>query len=327
MQIFLLKKVNHYKDYAKNRKITIKSIYLRTKQPRSIQFMSPTTYKVEYEGEAGYLEVNKVKAPLTLVERSAFNSKIHVTPGYTIKEIYVNNEKTYDKNNPLSSQKGFTIHYNPDEGIAYLESEYISCNLKIKVIFEECSEKTRKLAKIIPSYSINKIYVDPSDTNISVEKYSVKDGHGRIVQTQVPIAEGKFKVSAVYLDDYGNVDYAPLPYVSKKDEYEYEDMFCQKCITKSKAYYNGDVKSSKERVDSYGFPYNRTNYHYGENGALISTEAGMGEASFELGKNFAKTWRIPAATKNMEEFFSISQLKKMFNGDINSFGDYFDNIL
>ena len=131
----------------------------------------------------------------------------------------------------------------------------------------------------------------------------------------------------MYLDEAGNTKYAPLPYVSSnKYSYEYEDMFCEKCVDKSRDYYNGDTQTSKERIDSYNHPYTETEHYYGLNSAITVKQAGMGEASFDLGEKFAQSWRIPLATSSSKEFFTKSQLENALTETINSNGNEIENV-
>ncbi|SHK88772.1 RHS repeat-associated core domain-containing protein [Fibrobacter sp. UWH4] len=311
---------------GKNRHIRIKYAALSPLQPRSIQFFPPKTLNVRYKGDVGYMTVNNDKAPVALVEKSDLDAIVHTTPGYVIKQIFVNGLEGYNADDPSKFLNGISITYDESQKVAVIKTNKLTSHLTIEAIFEECSEKDRVLPKVVPSYVKSEMFLDPAEKSKVLETYSVKDGFGRVVQTQVPLTTGKFKISALYLDEAGNTKYAPIPYVSNKGSYEYEDMFCEKCVDKSRNYYNGDTKSSKERIDSYNHPYTETEHFYGMNSALRIKQAGMGEASFDLSNSFAQTWQIPIKTSSSKEFFSKEQLASLSTDGTNSNGNEIENL-
>ncbi|MCQ2108809.1 MAG: RHS repeat-associated core domain-containing protein [Fibrobacter sp.] len=312
---------------GKNRRIRITYAAFKPLQPRSIQFFPPKAYSIKYEGNAGYMTVNGQKAPFFMVGNSKFEAVVHSGPGYILKQVFVNGHEAFNADNPNLTLEGISVVYDVNQKTAVVKANAVICNMTIKAVFEECSEQERNLPKVVPSYVKKEVFLDPADRTKILETYSVKDGFGRVVQTQVPINTGKFKVTALYLDEAGNTKYAPLPYVSSnKYSYEYEDMFCEKCVDKSRDYYNGDTQTSKERIDSYNHPYTETEHYYGLNSAITVKQAGMGEASFDLGEKFAQSWRIPLATSSSKEFFTKSQLENALTETINSNGNEIENV-
>lgn len=314
-------------DYAYNRKIHIKSIQVRPLQPRSIQFKPPVSKKIEYEGNGGYLEVGGTKAPVAMIADASVHAIVHVTPGFKIAQIAVNGKIAFDETDASVKQPSFKVDNMPGQNMAYLDFKLVN-DVKIKVTYRPCAEKEvvkydPSLANIVPSYKKIEAFNDPTDRTNILESYSVNDGFDQVVQTQVAVKPGRYLVSAVYQDEMGSTLFAPKPYIVDKSSYSFEPMYCQQCVKNSAAYYNGQTSVSKERIDSYGFPYTQQNHHYGENRAIVGTSAGPGEASFELGDRFAKTWKVPVKTDNSSEFFTIDQMRK--DKDPNAIGSVFDN--
>ena len=314
-------------DYAYNRKIHIKSIQVRPLQPRSIQFKPPVSKKIEYEGKGGYLEVGGTKAPVSMIADASVHAIVHVTPGFKISQIAVNGKVAFDETDMSVKQPSFKVDNMPDQNMAYLDFKLVN-DVKITVAYRPCAEKEvvkydPSLANIVPSYKKIENFGDPADRTNILESYSVKDGFDQVVQTQIAVKPGRYLVSAVYQDEMGSTLYAPKPYIVDKSSYSFEPMYCQQCVKNSAAYYNGQTAVSKERIESYGFPYTQQNHHYGENKAIVGTSAGPGEASFELSDRFAKTWKVPVKTDKSSEFFSIDQMRK--DKDPNAIGSVFDN--
>lgn len=313
-------------------KIKISRIAFVPNQPMSIQFKAPSIHKIEYEGDVGYLDVGGSKAPVTLIKNSDVHAAIHVTPGYLISKISVNGQLAFDETDPLVQQPAFEVDYRVNQNLAYLDFKLVG-NVKIAVTYRLCSDKIIEqydpsLTNIEPSYEKKVVFNDanPLKKDSALESYFVKDGFGQVVQSQIQLNANAFEVSAVYSDEMGNSLYAPMPYIAEKSSYSFEEMHCLQCVRKSAAYYNGETNLSKERINSYGYPYSEINHHYGENMALVETKAGVGQASFDLGKNFAKMWNIPVKTSASSEFFTIDQLKnRSANNDLNAVGSFLDN--
>lgn len=307
-----------------NRKIRIHRIRAVLQQPRSIQFKPPVTYDVEYEGEGnyGYLDVGGVRAPVSMAEKADVDAALHVLPGYSVEKIQVNGKVAYDRNDPLKKQNGIQVDTFPNQNLVTIRFPLIS-NVKIKVTYGGCSRS--KIPEVIAAYTKSEIFLDPEDKNNVMETYSVKDGFGQIVQTQIPVNAGFFRVSAVYSDIAGNALYAPKPYVVKKSTYSFEPMHCEQCVRNSAAYFSDANAEFKEQVESFGYPYIQHNYHYGENRAVVDEVAGMGEASFALSDKFAKIWKIPVKTTKTSEFFNIAQMQKDLGSNPNGLGLQFDN--
>ena len=304
------------------RKMRIEYIKYIPLQPRSIQFKPPAVDSVKYEGEIGYMEVAGRKAPLAMPNGAEVDARIHSSPGYVITKIDVNGKTAYDENDTSMHLTGVKVEYIRTQNEARIQFPLV-CNVTVSVTYRLCS--TPNLPEVVPSYEKNEIFLDPTDDTKTLTTYSVKDGFGQVVQTQVQINAGQFRVSATYLDEAGNVRYAPKPFVVNKPAYSFEKMSCEQCVKKSAAYYNGDTSIYRERVDAFGFPYANHNYHYGENRAVVGTSAGMGEASFELGDKFAKTWTLPVKTTATTEFFPIKQIQDKSSALPNGIGSEFDN--
>lgn len=305
-----------------NRKVWIKRIAFWPMQPRSIQFKPPVTYKIEYEGRGGYMEVDGLKTPLRILKDADVNAVIHATPGFQISKIEVNGKIAYDEADLTKKQQGFFVEIFNDATLANINFPLIN-NVLIKATYKICSE--RKLSEVTPAYEKNEVFLDPSDRSKVLEAYSAKDGFGQVVQVQAPVNTGLYRVAATYLDDAGNTKYAPKSYIVSKDAYSFEPMNCEQCVKNSAAYYNGDTAKSKERVKSYDFPYTETDHRYGENGALVGVSAGIGEASFAIGNSFAKTWRLPIKTDASSEFFDIAKMQNDFSGILNGVDGQFED--
>ncbi len=344
----------------KGRKVRIHDIRFQPMQPQSYQFRPAGVHEIKFESKSkdsnadnesvGYLEIAGSKAPLKMADGTNIEARIKLPPGYEVAQIEINGYRGYDDSykNPFVAGVGMSLDVDPltmgNHPYVPLRGFYIEklatqnemqvrfplmSDVTISVTYRECSEK--KLPTVVPSYVKNEVYLDPSNNMKTLETYSVKNGFGQIVQTQTALNKGLFSVSAEYLDDADNTLYAPKPYVVKKSNYSFENMFCYKCVLKSSAYYDGQTHVSKERVNSYGFPYTERNYHYGENLALVEESAGMGEASFELGNNPVKTWKLPLRTDASTEFFDVAQIKDDFANNIDEvgkvFNDYYHNRL
>ena len=314
------------------RKIRIEHIAIYPMQPKAIQFRGPDVNKIEYEGNAGesedvgFLEVGGARAPLSLMSGTDVTAKIHTPPGYDITKITVDGQVAYSKDDPNVKLKGYIV--NILSPIETTVSFSLTGNVKISVSYKKCSTPLIDDATyVMPSYVKNEIFYDPADKTKVLETYSVLDGFGDVVQTQTALDKNLYSVSATYRDDAGNALYAPKTYIVKKSAYSFERMYCQQCVNNSAAYFDGQTDISKERVNSYGVPYTQYDYHYGENMALRGVRAGMGEASFSLGKNFAKTWKIPLETSASSEFYSQKQLESAVSSDKSDFDIEYENRL
>lgn len=337
----------------KGRKIRIRSISFQPMQPRAFQFRPADVHEIKYESKSkdsnadkenvGYLEIAGSKAPLKIADGTDIEARIKLPPGYEVAQIEINGYLGYDdsKKNPFIGGVGMSLDEDPltmgNHPYVPLRGFYIEklatqnemlvrfplmSDVTISVTYRKCSEK--KLSPVVPSYVKNEVYLDPSNNTKTLETYSVKNGFGQVVQTQTALNNGLYSVSAEYLDDADNIQYAPKSYVVKKSTYSFENMYCYDCVRKSAAYYDGQTNVSKERVDSYGFPYTERNYHYGENLALVGEIAGMGEASFELGNNPVRTWKLPLRTKASTEFFDVKQIKDDFSNNPDEVGNVFN---
>lgn len=338
----------------KGRKLRIRYIRFRPMQPQSYQFRPAGVHEIKFESKSkdsnannesvGYLEVAGSKAPLKMADGTNVEARIKLPPGYEVAQIEINGYLGYDDSykNPFVAGVGMSLDVDPltmgNHPYVPLQGFYIEklatqnemqvrfplmSDVTISVTYRECSEK--KLPTVVPSYVKSEVYLDPSNKAKTLETYSVKNGFGQIVQTQTALNNGLFSVSAEYLDDADNTQYAPKSYVVKKSTYSFENMFCYKCVRKSAAYYDGQTNVSKERVNSYGFPYTERNYHYGENLALVEESAGMGEASFELGNNPVRTWKLPLRTDASTEFFDVTQIKDDFANNPDEVGKVFND--
>ena len=304
------------------RKLRIRYIRFLPLQPRSIQFKPPAVDTVEYEGEVGFLEIAGTKAPVSMPSGTVVDARIHSSPGFIISKIYVNGKTAFDENDDKASLQGIVVENQKDLDEAFLRFPLVS-NVKISVSFRACSAPV--LSEVVPSYEKNEIFLDPKDNTKKLTTYSVKDGFSRIVQTQMPVNENLFRVTATYFDDAGNVQYAPKSFVVGKSDYSFEKMHCKMCVNKSVAYYNGDTTVLKDRVDAFGYPYAMHDFHYGENRAIVGTTAGMGRANFAEGNHFAKSWRIPVKGTSTSEFYSIKQIEDRASALPNGIGSVFDN--
>lgn len=315
--------IDHYRGRSPHRTVRIKKIKVLLVQPSSIQFRPPATKELKYEGAVGYLEVAGRKAPLKMPEGAMVDATIHSAPGFLISKIEVNGNIAYDESNPSNSLPNVYVDYRQERDVATVRLVMDDDKL-VHVSYRNCTQ--RNLPEVVPSYVKNEIFLDPKDKSKVVTTYSIKDGFDRVVQTQEDLGNGKFSVSALYFDYAGNTQYAPKTFVTEnKTAYSFEEMYCRQCIAKSAAFYNGDTAFIKSRVDASGYPYAEHNYHYGENKAIVGESAGMGEASFDKGKKFINTWKIPIATYRSDEFFTIEQLKDKTFGLFNGSGSALDN--
>ena len=303
-----------------DRKIRIQRIAFVPRQPRSIQFKPPKTYKVDYEGDGGYLDVGGARAPISMAEKANVNAVLHVLPSFRIKRIEVNGETAFDSTGS-KNLPGIDINWFENQGIATIRFALIG-DVKIKAYYGDCSES--KFSEVVATYVKDEVFLDPEDKTKVMETYSVKDGFGQVVQTQVPLNTGLYRISAIYSDIAGNTKYAPKSYVVKKSSYSFEPMRCEQCVKNSAAYYNGDTTEFKEKVESFGYPYAQRDYHYGENRAIVGESAGMGEANFAQSDKIAKTWKLPVKTTNTSEFFNIAQIQENLASIPNGLGSQLD---
>ena len=304
------------------RKLRIRYVRFLPLQPRSIQFRPPAVNRVEYEGSVGFLEIAGTKAPVSMPYGTVIDARIHSSPGFVITKIFVNGKAVFDENDENVNLEGILVENQRDVNEAVVRFPLVS-DAKVSVTYRTCTKSV--LDEVVPSYEKNEIFLDPKDNTKKLTTYSVKDGFSRVVQTQVPVNTGLFRVAATYLDDAGNVLYAPKSFVVAKSDYSFEKMHCEMCVNKSVAYYNGDTTELKDRIDAFGYPYAMHDYHYGENRAIVGTTAGMGKANFTEGTQFAKSWRIPVKSKATSEFFPIKQIEDRTSALPNGVGSVLDN--
>ena len=297
-------------DSAFNRAIQIRNISYGLRQPRSVQFLRPVTHKLSFESNGlGYMKGLNFsgKIPHEFVDGSTLSAKIVPTPGDTIEEVYI-----YINGILVNKYDGTVVEDNfvslPGDGSVNLSLNEMNGDVHVYAKFKKCG--TRVLAAVEPSYVKTEVFFDPSNISRKLESYAVKDGLGRVVQTQTSLGNGFFNVSATYLDDFGNVEYAPLSYLSQKSGYAYEEMFCKQCIIKSSNYYNGS--DDLDRQNAFGVPYAKEDFHYGEDNGVTKDISGIAEASFAIRQESAKQWTIPLKTGDKSEFLPEEQLVEEF---------------
>lgn len=295
-------------DLARNRAIQIKNIQYGLRQPRSVQFLPPATHKLTFESNGlGYMEgINfKSSLPYEFLDGASLSAIIHPAPGDTIERVYLNDILLYALDGTANLNEYVLLR---DDGTAEFNFPDAFLDLHIKVEFKKC--ESRMLPAVEPSYVKTEIYVDPADSSKKLEYYAVKDGLGRVVQTQTYLGNGYYKVEATYLDDFGNVEYAPIPYLSSRRNFAYEDMSCKQCIIKSSAYHDGS--DDLDRQYAYGFPYAKENFHYGEDDGVTKDAAGVAEASFGMWNTSQKQWTIPLDVADTSKFLSEELLKEEY---------------
>ncbi len=294
------------KEYPYNRSIQIRNISYGLRQPRSVRFMPPETHTLSFESDGlSYLKGSNFsgKLPYDFVEGASLYSKIVPAPGDTIDEIKVNGVTVYKHDGSMLTEAFVSL---PGDGSIDLKLDNLLGDVLVSVSSKKCEK--RILSAVNPSYEKTEVFFDPSNALRKLESYAVKDGLGRVVQTQTDLGNGNFNVSATYLDDFGNVEFAPLSYLSSKNTFAYEDMSCKKCIVKSSAYHNGD--DELDRQDALGVPYAKEDFHYGEDNGVMKDVSGVAAASFTLGQFSATQWLIPLKTSDYSNFLVESQLNE-----------------
>ncbi|MBP5439300.1 MAG: hypothetical protein J6Y14_00105 [Fibrobacter sp.] len=293
-------------DTAYNRAIRIKNISYGLRQPRSVQFLKPQTDTLFFESDGlAYMKgINfSGRLPYEFINGSSLYAKIVPAPGDTIDEVVINGFTVYKHDGPVLLEQFATL---PGDGTVDLTLEFLTGNVYVTATSKKCG--TRVLPAVNPSYVKAEVFLDPSNMSRKLESYSVKDGLGRVVQTQTDLGNGKFNVNATYLDDFGNVEFAPLSYLSSKNSFAYEDMYCKQCIVKSSAYHNGDDDLDKQQA--FGVPYAKEDYHYGEDNGVTKDVSGVAEASYAKSQNSAMQWTIPLNTSGYSNFLSEEQLNE-----------------
>ena len=293
------------KSYPNGRAIQIRNVSLGLVQPRSVQFFPPLTHKLTFESNgAGYMKGLNFngKTPYDFVEGSSLLAKIIPAPGDSIEEISINEQLVFKLD---GSYTVFPYASANDDGSVDISLPEWPGDARVVAKFKKC--ETRKLPAVEPSYVKTEVFLDPTTTSRKIEAYSVKDGLGRIVQTQTLLGNDSFSVSATYLDDFGKTEFAPMPYISKKQNFAYEDMYCKQCIAKSSQYHDGS--DNLERQFAFNIPYAKEDYHYGDDNGVSKEVAGVAEASFEKWPTSAKQWTIPLATSDMSNFLPEEQLE------------------
>ena len=292
------------KNYPKGRAIQIRNVGFGLIQPRSAQFFPPLTYKLTFESNgSGYMKGLNFNgnAPYDFVEGSSLLAKIIPAPGDSIEEVSINEQLVFKLD---GSYTVFPYASANDDGSVDISLPEWPGDARVVAKFKKC--ETRKLPAVEPSYVKTEVFLDPTTTSRKIESYSVKDGLGRIVQTQTFLGSDSFKVSATYLDDFGKTEFAPMAYISKKQNYAYEDMYCKQCIAKSSQYHDGS--DNLERQFAYNIPYAKEDYHYGDDNGVTKEVAGVALASFEKWPTPAKQWTIPLTSSDISHFIPEDQL-------------------
>jgi RHS repeat-associated protein len=288
-------------DKALNRSIEIKNVEVGLRQPRSVQFLPPIVHKVSYEIDGlGYIKgVNfSGKLPQNFVDGSSIIAHVYPAPGDSISEIDFYNGVEYVPVYRLDGSQIPNSYVIPtSEGTFEINIPELTQDIHIIVRTKQCDN--RVLDEVEPSYVRTEIFTNPSDETKKIESYTIKDGLGR------------YKVSATYFDDYGNVEFAPLSFVTEnKDSFTFEPMHCKKCVIKSSNYYDGS--DNIERQNALGFPYSKRDYHYGDDFGVTSELAGVAEASFALWEMPAQQWTIPIEKAEPSVFLSETQLTEKY---------------
>ena len=293
-------------DLAYNRAIRIKNISYGLRQPRSVQFLKPQTDTLFFMSDGlSYMKGSNFsgKLPYEFINGSSLYAKIVPAPGDTIDEVVINGGTVYKHDGSVLLEQFATL---PGDGTVDLTLESLTGNVYVTATSKKCG--TRVLPAVNPSYVKAEVFLDPSNASRKLETYSVKDGLGRVVQTQTDLGNGNFNVSATYLDDFGNVEFAPLSYLSAKNSFAYEDMYCKQCIVKSSAYHDGGDDLDKQQA--FGVPYAKEDYHYGEDNGVTKDVSGVAEASYAKSQNSAMQWTIPLSTSGYSNFLSEKQLNE-----------------
>ncbi len=293
-------------DTAYNRAIRIKNISYGLRQPRSVQFLKPQTDTLFFMSDGlSYMKGSNFsgKLPYEFINGSSLYAKIVPAPGDTIDEVVINGGTVYKHDGSVLLEQFATL---PGDGTVDLTLESLTGNVYVTATSKKCL--TRVLPAVNPSYVKAEVFLDPSNASRKIESYSVKDGLGRVVQTQTDLGNGNFNVSATYLDDFGNVEFAPLSYLSAKNSFAYEDMYCKQCIVKSSAYHDGGDDLDKQQA--FGVPYAKEDYHYGEDNGVTKDVSGVAEASYAKSQNSAMQWTIPLKTSDYSNFLSEKQLNE-----------------
>ncbi|SMP46368.1 RHS repeat-associated core domain-containing protein [Fibrobacter sp. UWB10] len=292
-------------DDAKDRAISIKNVMYGLRQPRSVQFLPPKTHVLTFVSDGlSYIKGSNFSGglPLEFIEGASLYAKIIPSPGDTIEEVVINGATVYKRDSVLWSN---FVSVSGDGSID-LTLEHSSSDLNVVASSKKCG--TRALHAVNPSYVKTEVFLDPLKTSRKLETYAVKDGLGRVVQTQTNLGNGYYNVSATYLDDFGNVEFAPLSYLSAKDSFAYEDMYCKMCIVKSSNYYNGT--DNLDRQLAFGIPYAKEDYHYGEGNGVTKDISGVAEASYAMSQKSSMQWTIPIETSDYTNFISEEQLNE-----------------
>lgn len=300
-------------DDALNRSIEIKNVEVGLRQPRSVQFLPPTAHKFSYEIDGlGYIKgVNfSGKLPQNFVDGSRIIANVYPAPGDLITEIDFYNGVDYFPVYRLDGSQIPNSYVIPtSEGAFEINIPELIQDIHVIVRTEQCNSRT--LDEVEPSYVKTEIFTNPSDETKIMESYAIKDGLGRVVQVQSSLENKQYKVSATYFDDYGNIELAPLSFVTEdKESFSFEPMHCKKCVIKSSNYYNGS--DNIERQNALGFPYSKRDYHYGDDFGVTSEFAGVAEASFALWEKPEKQWTIPIEKAEPSSFLSESQLTEKY---------------
>ena len=292
------------KSYPYGRAIRIRNVGLGLVQPRSVQFLPPLTHKLTFESNGlGYMKGLNFngRPPYDFVDGSSLLAKIIPAPGDSIEEVSINDILVFKLDGTYTLPPYASAN---DDGSVDISLPEWPGDARVVAKFKKC--ETRVLPAVEPSYVKTEVFLDPTTASRKIESYAVKDGLGRIVQTQTFLGSDSFKVSATYLDDFGKTEFAPMAYISKKQNYAYEDMYCKQCIAKSSQYHDGS--DNLERQFAYNIPYAKDDYHYGEDNGVTKEVAGVALASLEKWPTPAKQWTIPLISSDISHFIPEDQL-------------------